>query len=83
MSAGRSRLEIGTYCDIGTTRTSAGTVRAEGRFRDWDGEVRKGHWHTAKRARQSLGSNASARVSPSRGLDHRPVRLTSPYAPVY
>jgi integrase len=41
MSAGRTRLEIGTYGDIGTKRTAAGTVRAEARFRDWDGEVRK------------------------------------------
>lgn len=41
MSAGRSRLEIGTYGDISTTRTPAGTIRAEARFRDWDGEVRK------------------------------------------
>lgn len=41
MSAGRGRLEIGTYGDISTTRTGAGTFRAEARFRDWDGEVRK------------------------------------------
>lgn len=41
MSAGRGRLEIGTYGDISTTKTGAGTVRAEARFRDWDGEVRK------------------------------------------
>lgn len=41
MSAGRARLEVGTYGDISTTRTPAGTVRAEARFRDWDGEVRK------------------------------------------
>lgn len=41
MGAGRSRLEIGTYGDISTTRTPAGTSRAVARFRDWDGEVRK------------------------------------------
>ncbi len=41
MSAGRDRLEIGTYGDIGTKRTSAGTIRAATRYRDWDGEVRK------------------------------------------
>lgn len=39
--SGRDRLEIGTYGNIGTTRTSAGTIRAEARYRDWDGEVRK------------------------------------------
>jgi len=39
--SGRDRLEIGTYGDISTTHTSAGTIRAEARYRDWDGEVRK------------------------------------------
>lgn len=41
MSAGRARLEIGTYGDVHTARTPAGTVCAEARVRDWDGEVRK------------------------------------------
>jgi integrase len=39
--SGRDRLEIGTYGDISTITTIAGTVRAEARHRDWDGEVRK------------------------------------------
>ncbi|WP_345750912.1 tyrosine-type recombinase/integrase [Microbacterium rhizophilus] len=39
--SGRSRLEIGTYGDISTARTAAGTIRAEARHRDWDGEIRK------------------------------------------
>lgn len=39
--SGRSRLEIGTYGDIGIGRTASGAVRAEARFRDWDGDVRK------------------------------------------
>lgn len=53
---GRDRLEIGTYGDIGTTRTPAGTVRAEARFRDWDGEVRKvtATAPTAKAAKKAL-----------------------------
>ncbi|TSD64206.1 phage integrase central domain-containing protein [Aeromicrobium piscarium] len=55
MSAGRDRLQIGTYGDVHTTRTSAGTVRALTRYRDWDGEVRKvtataGNARAAKRA---------------------------------
>lgn len=41
MSTGRARLEIGTYGDIHTSGTPAGNVRAEARFRDWDGETRK------------------------------------------
>ena len=39
--SGRDRLEIGTYGDINTTRTTNGTVRAEARYRDGDGTVRK------------------------------------------
>ncbi|QLQ10055.1 MAG: tyrosine-type recombinase/integrase [Nocardioidaceae bacterium] len=56
MSTGRTRLEIGTYGDISTTRTAAGTVRAEARFRDWDGEVRKvtATGSTVKTAKQAL-----------------------------
>ena len=38
---GRSRLEIGTYGDINTTRTRVGTIRAEARYRDGDGVIRK------------------------------------------
>ncbi|ALJ21448.1 hypothetical protein AOA12_16730 [Microbacterium sp. No. 7] len=38
---GRSRLEIGTYGDIHTTRTRVGTMRAEARYRDGDGIIRK------------------------------------------
>jgi integrase len=34
-------LEIGTYGDINTVNTVAGTVKAEARYRDWDGEIRK------------------------------------------
>ena len=41
MSTGRARLEIGTYGDINTVSTAAGTVKAEARYRDWDGEIRK------------------------------------------
>ncbi|MFV0532429.1 MAG: hypothetical protein ACK5MR_02095 [Cumulibacter sp.] len=37
----RGRLEVGTYGDISITKTRAGTIRAEARFRDCDGEVRK------------------------------------------
>lgn len=39
--SGRSRLEVGTYGDISTTRTGNRTVRAEARYRDGDGIVRK------------------------------------------
>ena len=39
--SGRDRLEIGTYGDINTMRTTSGTVRAEARYRDGDGTVRK------------------------------------------
>lgn len=56
MRTGRSRLEIGTYGDISTTRTRAGTIRAEARFRDWDGQVRKvtATGSTATAAKQAL-----------------------------
>jgi len=40
MNTGRDRLAIGTYGNINTARTPSGSVRAEARFRDWDGEVR-------------------------------------------
>lgn len=54
--SGRGRLEIGTYGDISTTRTSSGTVRAEARYRDGDGLVRKvtATAATAKQAKQNL-----------------------------
>ena len=56
MNGGRDRLDIGTYGDINTTRTPAGTVRAEARYRDWDGEVRKvtATASTEKTAKQAL-----------------------------
>ena len=41
MSTGRARLEIGTYGDMHTVTTVAGNVKAEARYRDWDGEIRK------------------------------------------
>lgn len=41
MSLGRSRLEIGDYGDVRVQPTASGTFRAEARFRDWDGIVRK------------------------------------------
>ncbi|MFT3873191.1 MAG: hypothetical protein QM714_11190 [Nocardioides sp.] len=42
--------------DISTISTEAGTVRAEARFRDWDGEVRKirATGTTVKAAKQDL-----------------------------
>ena len=54
--SGRGRLEIGTYGDISTTRTSSGTVRAEACYRDGDGMVRKvtATAATAKQAKQGL-----------------------------
>lgn len=54
--SGRGRLEIGTYGDIGTACTASGTVRAEARFRGWDGEVRKvtATASTAKAAKSAL-----------------------------
>lgn len=54
--SGRGRLEIGTYGDISTTRTSSGTVRAEARYRDGDGTVRKvtSTAATVKQAKQHL-----------------------------
>lgn len=63
MSAGRSRLEIGTYGDISTASTPAGTVRAEARFRDWDGEVRKvtAVGPTVKAAKQALRQKLARR----------------------
>ncbi len=39
--SGVSRLEIGTYGDINTIRTPVGSIRAEARYRDGDGVVRK------------------------------------------
>lgn len=41
MSLGRSRLEIGDYGDVRAQATASGSFRAEARFRDWDGVVRK------------------------------------------
>lgn len=41
MSIGRSRLEIGDYGDVRVQPTASGSFRAEARFRDWDGVVRK------------------------------------------
>lgn len=63
MSAGRSRLEIGTYGDISTASTPAGTIRAEARFRDWDGEVRKvtAVGPTVKAAKQALRQKLARR----------------------
>ncbi len=63
MSVRSSRLEIGTYGDISTTRTGAGTVRAEARFRDWDGEVRKvtATESTVKAAKQALRAKLAKR----------------------
>lgn len=60
---GRDRLEIGTYGDINTISTAAGTIRAEARYRDWDGEVRKvtATASTAKAARQALCNKLSGR----------------------
>lgn len=54
--SGRGRLEIGTYGDISTTRTGNGTIRAEARFRDGDGIIRKvtATAATAKQAKQTL-----------------------------
>lgn len=66
MTGGRDRLKIGTYGDIRTSRTSAGTVQAHARYRDWDGEVRKvtataGNARAAKQAlRTKLGRRAKA-----------------------
>lgn len=63
---GRDRLEIGTYGDINTVKTAAGTVRAEARYRDWDGAVRKvtataGTERAAKKAlRKKLSHRSSA-----------------------
>lgn len=63
MSAGRSRLEIGTYGDISAASTPAGTIRAEARFRDWDGEVRKvtAVGPTVKAAKQALRQKLARR----------------------
>lgn len=63
MSAGRARLEIGTYGDISTTRTPAGTVRAEARFRDRDGEIRKvtAVGSTVQAAKQALRTKLARR----------------------
>ena len=54
--SGRGRLEIGTYGDISTIRTGNGTIRAEARYRDGDGIVRKvtATAGTAKQAKQDL-----------------------------
>ncbi|WP_448061809.1 site-specific integrase [Cellulomonas hominis] len=48
-----------------TTRTGAGTVRAEARFRDWDGEVRKvtATESTVKAAKQALRAKLAKRGS--------------------
>lgn len=63
MSVGRSRLEIGTYGDINTTRMTSGAVRAEARYRDWDGEVRKvtATADTVKAAKQALRAKLARR----------------------
>ena len=63
MNAGRGRLEIGTYGDINTVSTTAGTIRAEARYRDWDGEVRKvtATGDTEKAAKQALRNKLGQR----------------------
>lgn len=63
MRTGRARLEIGTYGDISTTSTAAGRVRAEARFRDWDGEVRKvtATGDSVKGAKQALRQKLARR----------------------
>lgn len=66
MSAGRGRLEIGSYGDIQVQVTQAGNFRAEARHRDWDGIVRKVTANAATRSaakaalRQRLSSRSVA-----------------------
>lgn len=54
--SGRGRLEIGTYGDMSTIRTGKGTIRAEARYQDGDGIVRKvtATAATAKQAKRDL-----------------------------
>ncbi|GAA1764557.1 hypothetical protein [Agromyces humatus] len=54
--SGRGRLEIGTHGDISTIRTGHGKVRAEARYRDGDGMIRKvtASAGTAKQAKQNM-----------------------------
>ena len=54
--SGRDLLAIGTYGHINTRRTTSGTVRAEARYRDGHGTVRKvtATAATVREAKQSL-----------------------------
>lgn len=60
---GRARLEIGTYGDINTTRMPSGNIRAEVRYRDGDGTVRKVTTTaaTVKQAKQNLRAKLQRR----------------------
>lgn len=60
---GRDRLEIGTYGDINTTRVPSGNMRAEVRYRDGDGTVRKvtATASTGKQAKQNLRAKLQRR----------------------
>lgn len=60
---GRDRLEIGTYGDINTTRMPRGNIRAEVRYRDGDGAVRKVTTTapTVKQAKQELRATLQRR----------------------
>ena len=60
---GRDRLEIGTYGDINTVRMPSGNIRAEVRYRDGDGTVRKVTTTatTGKQAKQDLRAKLQRR----------------------
>ncbi|MBW4043129.1 MAG: tyrosine-type recombinase/integrase [Acidobacteria bacterium] len=63
MNRGRSRLEIGDYGDIHVQTTASGSYRAEARYRDWDGVVRK--------VAATGASRAAAKASLRRKLNDR------------
>jgi hypothetical protein len=66
VNRGRSRLEIGCYGDINVSRRRAGSYRAETRYRDWDGEVRK---VTATGTSASAAKSALRHKLAQRGAD--------------
>lgn len=76
--SGRDRLEIGTYGDINTTTTVSGAVRAEARYRDWDGEVRK----VTATARTSKAAKREREAPNEAGMQWHPAVLLRVLAPL-
>jgi hypothetical protein len=81
--SGRDRLQIGTHGDINTTRTAKGAVRAEARYRDGDGTVRKVTTTaaTVKEAKQNLRRDSNGGTPPPDSATCSPRRGWYPNSP--